>query len=74
MVDFVYDKFSHLLTSFDQDWLSRENLKVFANAIHNAGAPLDNCWGFIDGTFRSTARPGEDQKLMYSGHKRAHGV
>ena len=36
------------------------------------GAPLDCCWGFIDGTARPIARPKRHQKVMYSGHKRIH--
>ena len=72
-LDKVHSDFGHLLTSFDQQWLSRQNLKEFADAIHAKGAPLDVCWGFIDGTLRQVARPGEDQQPMYSGHKRHHG-
>ena len=30
--------------------------------------------GFIDGTFRSCCRPGEGQRLLYSGYKKKHGV
>jgi len=35
--------------------------------------PLDNCWGFIDDTFRPIARPSVNQRMMYNGHKRVHG-
>ena len=31
-------------------------------------------WGFIDGTLRKTFRPSHFQKLVYSGHKRCHGI
>jgi DDE superfamily endonuclease len=31
-------------------------------------------WGFIDGTLRKTCRPSRFQKLVYSGHKRSHGI
>jgi hypothetical protein len=31
-------------------------------------------WGFIDGTLRKTCRPSYFQKLLYSGHKRCHGI
>lgn len=31
-------------------------------------------WGFIDGTFRGVARPINEQKEMYSGYKREHGI
>ena len=71
MIDHIYDTFWHLLKSFDQNWLLRPYLQSFADAIHRAGAPLDNCWGFIDGTLRAIARPEENQRVMYSGHKKA---
>jgi len=35
---------------------------------------VDQVWGFIDGTLRKTSRPSYFQKLLYSGHKRAHGI
>ena len=57
----------------DQSWLSPDHLKKYADAVHASGAPLDNCWGFIDGTLRGITRPEKDQRLMYSGHKRKHG-
>ena len=43
---------------------------AFALAIEEAGSPLHNCWGFIDGTARPIARPVRYQSVMYSGHKR----
>ena len=38
------------------------------------GAPLQNCFGFIDGTVREIARPKFNQRVMYNGHKRVHGI
>ena len=73
MIDYIYDTFAVLMTCLDQDWLSPANLKLFADAVYENGAPLDNCWGFVDGTLRGTTRPGKDQRHMYSGHKRKHG-
>ncbi|KAL3184217.1 hypothetical protein MRX96_032331 [Rhipicephalus microplus] len=37
---------------------------------HQEGAPLKNCWGFIDGTARRICRPSKLQQEHYSGHKR----
>ena len=37
----------------------------------NEPEPLDNCWGFIDGTVRPLCRPGENQRILYNGHKHA---
>ena len=60
---------NHLLNSLELVWLDPE---MFANAIHDKGAPLDQCWGFIDGTARPIARPIHNPRIMYSGHKRIH--
>ena len=49
-------------------------LPSFAKAIHDAGAPLDCCWGFIDGTLRPCARSVRYQRVVYNGHKRTHGL
>lgn len=38
------------------------------------GAPVINCWGFIDGTARPICRPSINQMEYYSGHKRQHCV
>ncbi len=72
--DMIYDRFNHLLTDLNQPWLSQQNLKLFANAIHAKGAALDNCWGFIDGTVRPISRPNRNQRAVYNGHKRVHAL
>ena len=58
----------------NQAWLSPPNLQSFADAIHNKGAALNNCWGFVDGTVRPICRPGRNQRLFYNGHKRMHAL
>ena len=73
VLNLLYTNFNHLLTSFNQEWLSRDNLQYYADCIHEKGAPLDFCWGFIDGTLRPVCRPETGQRLLYSGHKRVHG-
>ena len=40
VVDHLYTTFGYLLTDLDQPWLSRKNLKVFADTIHDKGAAL----------------------------------
>ena len=69
ILDDHYDRFHHLIDSLDLVWLDPE---IFSKAIHAKGAPLTQCWGFIDGTQRPIARPIHSQKVMYSGHKRIH--
>ena len=51
-----------------------ETLRHFAAAIHDEGAPLENCWGFIDGTVRPLCKPDQNQRILYNGHKRVHGI
>ena len=74
VLDYIYSVHSHLLEDLNQSWLSHENLDQFANAIYERGGPLDSCWGFIDGTVRPICRPQTNQKLVYNGHKRVHGL
>ena len=54
----IYENWGFLMRNMNQNWLSRRNLE-FAEIIHTKGAPLDNCWGFVDGTTRPVCcRPG----------------
>ncbi|XP_065055206.1 uncharacterized protein LOC135683782 [Rhopilema esculentum] len=74
VIDHIFDRFGYLLANLDQPLLSRHNLKVYADAIHQKGAALDNCWGFVDGTVRPICRPNQDQRAVYNGHKRVHAI
>ena len=65
---------NHLLIDLNQPWLSPQNLENFAFAIHAKGAALTNCWGFVDGTVRPVCRPGENQRVLYNGHKKVHAI
>ena len=69
IVDRLYDRYRHLLESLDLVWL---DLEFFSEAIHTKGAPLTQCWGFIDGTARPICRPIRNQGIMYSGHAQAN--
>ena len=55
-------------------WVSHEKLIQYAAAVEAKGAPLQNCWGFIDGTVRAICRPSVYQREMYNGHKRYHAL
>ena len=74
VTDFIFDTHGYLLQDFNQPWLHPQRLQEYANAIHAAGAALDNCWGFVDGTVRPICRPGEHQRVVYNGHKRVHAI
>ncbi|CAB4042201.1 Hypothetical predicted protein [Paramuricea clavata] len=73
-MNFVYDRWGRLLQTFEQEWLSPANLQQYAHTIHDHGAPLPNCWGFIDGTVRRVCRPGQHQRVLYNGHKKVHAI
>ena len=49
-------------------------LKKYADTVTSKGAPLYNCFGFIDGTVRPVCWPGERQMVLYNGHKRVHAL
>ncbi|XP_046860971.1 uncharacterized protein LOC124454210 [Xenia sp. Carnegie-2017] len=59
---------------WNHDLLSPEYLQVYANAIHEKGAPYENCFGFIDGTVRPISRPKKHQRIVYNGHKKVHSL
>ena len=73
MIDFVHTHWSHLLEDWVKPWLSPQSLRTYADVIHGKGA-LDNVWGFIDGTVRPCSRPRQDQRAIYNGHKKVHGI
>lgn len=63
-----------LIETFRSD-LMHERAPLYAAAIYEKGAPLDNCAGFIDCTKIQMSRPGGRgslQRACYSGHKRFH--
>ncbi|ORZ33394.1 hypothetical protein BCR44DRAFT_1391259, partial [Catenaria anguillulae PL171] len=58
-----------------------DRIQAFSDAIRRKGAQSlllnhqrRRIIGFVDGTFRPTARPVIDQRLVYSGYYRAHGL
>ena len=74
MMNLLFDQWGFLLTNFNRHLLLPQRLERYANAVHARGAPLSNCWGFVDGTVRPISRPGRDQRVVYNGHKRVHAI
>ena len=74
MMNLLFDQWGFLLTNFNHHLLSLQSLERYANAVHARGAPLSNCWGFVDGTVCPISRPGRDQRVVYNGHKRVHAI
>ena len=71
-LEFIDYTWGRLLSDFNQPFLSPQMLLQYSTAIYNRGAPLDQVWGFIDGTTRPCSRPKRDQRQIYNGHKRYH--
>ena len=70
LLQYLYDRFyPHV---FDISRFATDALD-FASAIHAKGQLIENCIGFIDGTFRHCCRPEDDQKVIYSGYYKGHG-
>jgi len=74
LLNYIYHKFQHLLSNLDQKWLDHAHLQQYAAAVHRRGAPLQNVFGFIDGTLRAMCRPTANQRHVFNGHKREHGI
>ena len=67
----IYDNFARCINDINR-WAG--NCADWAAAIHAAGAPAPRCIGFIDGTFRPCCRPIRDQRQVYSGYYKGHGL
>ena len=74
VTDWIYAHHGHRITQWNRTILNPLELEKYAEAVFNKGAPLSNCFGFVDGTVRPITRPGENQRLLYNGHKRVHGL
>lgn len=74
VLDYIYEEHVHRITQWNQTLLSPHKLEEYAEAIEGKGAALTNCFGFIDGTVRPICRPGENQRILYNGHKRVHAI
>ena len=73
--------FNQILLNIDDRWnrllsniVSPQKLRLYADAVFMKGSPLDNVCGFIDGTLRPCSSPTCDQRAVYNGHKRVHGI
>ena len=74
VVDYVFNEHGHLITRWNEALLSPENLQRYADSIAGKGAPLQNCFGFVDGTVRPICHPKKTQRSVYNGHKRVHSL
>ena len=73
MLDFIYQRWHHLLDTLPVAWLTAQRLQEGAAAVFSR-CPLNHVWGFVDGTARPISKPINGQRLFYSGHKRIHAL
>ena len=73
VLDFLYEKWHHLLDTLPAAWLTDARLEEGAEAVLRH-CPLPQVWGFIDGTVRLIPRPIQDQRLFYNSHKHVHAL
>lgn len=69
VLESIYTNHSYRILQWNPALLQPVKLKEYANATQKQGGALDNCFGFIDGTVRPISRPGENQRIVYDGHK-----
>jgi len=74
LFDHIYNHHGYRVTKWNQDILAPVKLQTYVDAITARGSPLENCFGFVDGTVRSISRPGANQRLVYNCHKRVHAL
>jgi hypothetical protein len=72
MVDFIYERHREKIIRWNHQFLNPHCLQQYADAVHQKGAALDNCFGVVDGTVKAIYRPGQIQRAVYNGHKIVH--
>lgn len=73
-LEFIHEKWEFLLKDVESGHLTEERVKLMARQVHLNGAPLTNCWGFIDCTIRDICTPIQFQREVYSGYKKKHSL
>ena len=74
VMDNIFNNHGHRISQWNDDVLSLHLLQEYADVIHAKGAPLENCFGFIDGTVRPIARPDQHQRIVYNDYKLVHSL
>ncbi|KAJ7302650.1 hypothetical protein DFH08DRAFT_722830 [Mycena albidolilacea] len=74
LVEFLDDRWAHLLEFDHNGLLMTQRLQLYADAIHMKGSLLRLIWGFIDCTIRCMCRPSWWQQQVYNGHKKVHAL
>jgi len=73
-IELLVVKWGSLLSEWRVEFM-RERADLYSSKIAEAGAFLDKCVVFVDGTALFVSRPGGGlQRICYSGNKRRHAV
>lgn len=70
--EWIYTNHQSKITQLNNQFLGRDKVEVYADALASKGAALSKFFGFVDGTVQPICRPGEKQTIVYNGHKRVH--
>ena len=73
-MDFIYITHHSRITQWNPAVLNPGFLEQYSAAIVGKGTALANCFGFVDGTVYPISKPGEQQRIVYNGHKRVHAL
>ena len=74
LTSFLYTQWNLLLSTFDQPWLTSDNIEEFCHAVFQKSGAMENCFGFVDGTVRPICKPGKNQRVLYNGQKKVHAI
>ena len=64
VLDWIYTTHGHRVTQGNHAILNPALLNTYADAIHNKGAALEHCFGFIDGTVLPISQTVEHQLFI----------
>ena len=63
-LDFIYQRHHHRLESWNLYYLQLPYLQRYADAVTGKGAPLCNCFDFVDGTIAHFCRPVLNKRVV----------
>lgn len=69
----IFDKVGPHIRRIDHAWMTERNkLENFARALLEAGCPLENTFGWGDGSHIPVCKPVRGQRPWYCGHHKTH--
>ena len=74
LVEYLDEKWEHLLGCDSDHLLHPSQLLIYANSIHQRGAPTKSVFSFIDCTIQCICHPTWFQCMAYNGHKKFHAL